>query len=77
MIDLLQWPGMALGLAGGPLVASTLARRRHLGFGLWLGSNACWIAWGTHAGAWGLVGMQVAFCLSSWLGWRNTREPRP
>jgi hypothetical protein len=73
MMDLLQWPGMALGLAGAPLVASTSAGTRRIGFGLWLISNACWIAWGLDAAAWGLVAMQVVFCWSSWRGWRNNR----
>jgi hypothetical protein len=71
MIDLLQYPGMALGLAGAPLVSSVMPSNRQLGFALWLGSNACWIAWGINGAAWGLVGMQVFFCWSSWRGWRN------
>lgn len=74
MIDLLQWPGMVLGLLGAPLVASRQARIRRYGFAVWLVSNGCWIAWGLHAGAWGLVGMQVVFCGSSALGWWNNHR---
>jgi len=74
MIDLLQWPGMALGLLGAPLVASARARLRMHGFAAWLVSNLCWIAWAIDAHAWGLVAMQLVFCASSAAGLYNNRK---
>jgi hypothetical protein len=73
MIDLLQWPAMALGLLGAFLVASGDRGRRRVGFGVWVASNGLWIAWGCHGGAWGLVAMQVAFTATSVLGWWSHR----
>jgi hypothetical protein len=74
MIDLLQWPGMVLGLLGAVLVASGQARVRRAGFAVWLVSNGCWIVWALHAQAWGLLGMQVFFSVTSVMGWWNNRE---
>lgn len=39
LLDLMQYSGVALGLAGAVLVSSGLAQRRRLGFALWLGSS--------------------------------------
>lgn len=77
MIDLLQWPGMLLGLVGAPLVASSRASLRMHGFAAWLVSNLCWIAWAAHAHAWGLVAMQLVFCASSAAGLSNNRKRNP
>ncbi len=71
IISLLQWPGMALGLAGAPLVSSSRAHVRRWGFAVWCVSNVCWIAWSIHTQAWGLLGMQSVFCATSVMGWRN------
>jgi hypothetical protein len=57
-LDLLQWPAMAVTIAAGWLVASKTRRRRLVGFALFLGSNALWIAWGWHDAAWALVALQ-------------------
>jgi hypothetical protein len=45
------------------LVASSQARRRNIGFWIFLLSNALWVAWGLHAGALALVALQ--FCLAA------------
>ena len=58
-LDLLQWPAMAATVAGAWLVASRSARRRVIGFWVFLGSNVLWVAWGFHDHAWALVGLQV------------------
>lgn len=59
----IQWPAMAVTVAASWLVASRQARRRRLGFWLFLLSNVLWVAWGLHAGAWGLIALQV--CLAA------------
>lgn len=75
-LDLLQWPGMAFGLLGAPLVASAQAKIRRLGFGVWLVSNVAWIVWSIHSQAWGLLAMQAVFCGTSIQGWFNNGPNR-
>lgn len=50
---------MAVTLGAAWLVASTQKSRRLAGFGLFLVSNALWIAWGWHDAAWALVALQA------------------
>lgn len=73
-LDLLQWPGMALGLAGAVLVARRTNRARRWGFGLWIVSNVCWIAFSAGAQTWGLLIMQTAFMATSCMGWWSNRH---
>lgn len=77
LICILQWLGSLLGILGAPLVASQRASVRRLGFGIWLGSNACLITWASATGAWGIVAMQAFFSWASWRGWRNNGEAQP
>jgi hypothetical protein len=58
MLDLLQWPAMAATVAAAWLVASRSARKRAIGFWVFLASNALWVAWGVHDRAYALVGLQ-------------------
>ena len=62
-IDLLQWPAMAVTVLAAWLVASAHKARRAVGFWVFIVSNALWVAWGWHSGAWALVGLQ--FCLAA------------
>jgi hypothetical protein len=57
-LDLLQWPAMAVTAVAAWLVASQSKRRRAVGFWVFLLSNALWIAWGLHDGAYALVTLQ-------------------
>jgi hypothetical protein len=57
-LDLLQWPAMVMTVAAAWLVASRSAHKRAIGFWLFLGSNALWVAWGLHDRAYALVGLQ-------------------
>ena len=50
-LDLVQWPAMAVTVWAAWLVASSLKRRRLLGFWIFLLSNALWIAWGLYSRA--------------------------
>ena len=56
------------------LVASTQEHRREIGFWVFLASNALWIAWGWHAGAWALIVLQL--CLAG-LNIRGARKASP
>ncbi len=57
-LDVMQWPAMAATVAGAWLVASRSARKRAIGFWVFLASNALWVAWGLHDRAYALVGLQ-------------------
>lgn len=60
LLDLLQWPAMAVTVLAAWLVAAQSQRRRTLGFWVFLASNVLWIAWGWHDGAYALIALQVA-----------------
>lgn len=49
---------MVATIAGAWLVASRTARRRAVGFWIFLLSNVLWVAWGLHDHAYALVGLQ-------------------
>ncbi|WP_338878945.1 hypothetical protein WHX56_21605 [Achromobacter veterisilvae] len=57
--EFLQWPAMAASLAAAWLVASRGMGKRHAGFWVFLSSNALWIAWGWHDGAYALIALQL------------------
>ena len=57
-LDLLQWPAMAVTVAGAWLVASRSPHKRAVGFWFFLTSCLLWAVWGVHDKAWALVGLQ-------------------
>lgn len=59
LLDVLQWPAMLVTLLASWLVASRSTGRRHVGFWLFLSSNALWVAWGWHVGAQALIVLQI------------------
>jgi len=63
IVDLVQWPAMAATVTAAWLVASRSARRRAIGFWVFLLSNVLWIVWGLHDHAYALIGLQ--FCLAA------------
>ena len=62
-IDLLQWPAMLVTVVAAWYVASERESKRNWGFWLFLVSNALWIGWGWHSGAYALVVLQM--CLAA------------
>lgn len=60
LLDLVQWPAMAVTVLAAWLVASQAKRRRTVGFWAFLASNVLWIVWGWHDGAYALIALQVA-----------------
>jgi hypothetical protein len=64
-LDLLQWPAMVVTVGAGVLVSSAHAQRRKLGFISFLLSNALWIAWGWHDGAYALIALQLCLCATN------------
>lgn len=59
ILDLIQWPAMAVTLLSTALVASSHRQKRNAGFWLFLLSNMLWIVWGVHASAWALICLQI------------------
>ncbi len=68
LINLLQWPAMAITLLAAWLVGSEHHRRRKLGFWCFLGSNALWVAWGLHDQAWALIILQLCLVVTNLRG---------
>lgn len=59
LLDMLQWPAMAITLVAAFLVGARHARKRIVGFYTFIVSNALWITWGVHDGAWALIALQT------------------
>jgi hypothetical protein len=74
LLDAVQWPAMAVTLAAAWLVASRSVAKRNWGFWCFVASNALWIAWGWHVGAWALVTLQVGLFFLNLRGAKKT-EP--
>ena len=74
LLDLLQWPAMAVTVLAAWLVASDRKSRREAGFWVFLASNALWVAWGWHTRAWALIALQ--FCLAA-MNIRGARKNEP
>ena len=73
-LDLIQWPAMVVTVAAAWLVASQSRGRRRWGFWLFLASNALWVVWGWHDGAYALIALQV--CLAA-MNLRGTKRNEP
>jgi hypothetical protein len=63
LIELVQWPAMAVTVAAAWLVGSQHKRRREAGFWVFLLSNILWVIWGWHDGAYALIGLQICLAL--------------
>lgn len=74
---LLQWPAFAASLSAAWLVASSVKRRRNLGFWVFLLSNALWVVWGLHTGATALIALQVCLAALNVRGLFKTDEAAP
>ena len=74
MLDLLQWPAMAVTIGAAWLAASTRKRRRLAGFALFLVSNALWIVWGWSDAAWALVALQAFLVVTNVRGIVDNRD---
>ncbi|MBU7573547.1 MAG: hypothetical protein KAF64_09350 [Hydrogenophaga sp.] len=75
-LDFMQWPAMLVTLLASWLVASRSPGRRHLGFWLFLASNALWIAWGWHVSAHALIALQVGLAALNIRGALKTEDAR-
>ena len=62
MLDLIQWPAMAVTVIAAWMVGSQKKFKRNWGFWLFLLSNVLWILWGWQDRAWALIVLQL--CLA-------------
>jgi hypothetical protein len=78
MLDLIQWPAMAVTLIAAWLVASRSRSRRQTGFWFFLASNVLWIAWAIPTQAWALLVLQIGLAITNIRGeLRNQPEETP
>jgi len=63
LLNLVQWPAMAVTVAASWWVTSERRAKRSVGFWLFLASNVLWVAWGWHTQAHALISLQ--FCLAA------------
>jgi hypothetical protein len=75
MIDLVQWPAMAVTVLAAWFVGSQRARRRMIAFWCFILSNILWVIWGVHADAYALIVLQLFLCAMNVRGFRkNLRQ---
>ena len=74
-LDLIQWPAMLVTVAAAWYVASAHARRRHIGFWLFITSNGLWVVWGVHAHAFALILLQICLAAMNIRGARKSEKP--
>ncbi|PRC92453.1 hypothetical protein [Solimicrobium silvestre] len=70
----LPWIAMVATLIAAWLVASQSKRKRSLGFWCFILSNALWVLWGWHDGAYALIGLQIGLFF---LNLRAVRKNEP
>jgi hypothetical protein len=71
IIELIQWPAMAVTVAAAWLVASQSERKRNIAFWVFIASNLLWIVWGLHDRAYALVFLQVCLAATNIRGARK------
>ena len=74
LMNLLQWPAMAVTIAAAWLVGSNGKGKRNWGFWLFLSSNVMWIAWGLYAKAPALVVLQLGLAAMNIRGASKTEH---
>ena len=74
ILNLLQWPAMAVTLIASWLVASSQKGQRNTGFWVFMLSNALWIAWGVYSHAWALVVLQLGLAAMNIRGAMKTEK---
>lgn len=62
-LNAIQWPAMVVTVVAAWFVASQRKFKRNWGFWLFLVSNALWIIWGWHDGAYALILLQLALAI--------------
>jgi hypothetical protein len=63
LLNLMQWPAMAVTLLASWLVASSSTGKRAAAFWIFLLANALWVIWGLHSGAPALIVLQLGLAV--------------
>ncbi|MFR0673456.1 hypothetical protein ACLUUI_04285 [Enterobacterales bacterium AW_CKDN230030176-1A_HGKHYDSX7] len=71
LIDLLQWPAMALTVLAAWCIGSRRPNRRRVGFCCFIASNLLWVVWGWQLQAWALIVLQFVLCGMNLRGWKK------
>jgi hypothetical protein len=72
MLDLIQWPAMAVTVIAAWMVGSQRKFKRNSGFWLFLLSNVLWIVWGWGDHAYALIVLQLCLAFLNIRGaWKN------
>ncbi|MCF9017704.1 hypothetical protein GIV21_06160 [Pseudomonas syringae] len=74
VIDLIQWPAMAVTLLAAWFIGSQRPARRMLAFWCVIFSNFLWIIWGLHAHAYALIVLQAGLCVINLRGFKKNRD---
>ena len=74
LINLIQWPAMAVTITASWLVASSEEARRNAGFWVFMLSNVLWIVWGLHASALALIAPQGGLAFMNIRGAMKTKD---
>lgn len=76
-LDWIQWPAMLATTGGAWLTGSRVARRRAIGFWVFLLSNVLWAVWGWTASAPATVVLQVLLAALNLRGAGKNDAPAP
>ncbi|WP_226504622.1 hypothetical protein [Pseudomonas sp. MWU16-30317] len=76
LIDLLQWPAMAVTVFAAWFTGSSKPTRRMIGFWCFALSNVLWVIWGLHADAYALIILQVFLALMNLRGFKKNRKQK-
>jgi hypothetical protein len=63
LLDLVQWPAMAVTVLAAWFVGNQSKHGRSWGFWLFLLSNLLWIVWSWHDHAYALIALQIALAI--------------
>ena len=74
LINLIQWPAMAVTITASWLVASSNEAKRNAGFWVFMLSNVLWVAWGLHTNALALIALQVGLAFMNVRGAMKTQD---
>jgi|GEM_PF-342301 len=74
LLNLVQWPAMAVTVFAAWLVASQRKFKRNWGFWMFLLSNLLWIAWAIFDRAYALVFLQICLAVMNIHGVRQTTK---
>ena len=77
LIELLQWPAMAITVLAAWFMGSVRARRRVIAFWCFTAGNALWVIWGASHEAYGLITLEIILALMNMRGLKkNLTESR-